>query len=855
MTTLITKYDEDISRAMELSYRRYLVRVCMVVALPALIVFTIRDFYIGRLLVGFTLLTMILILASLFFLIRKPQFKSKENLFYQYFLTALFILFGFYLVYSIGFEGDLSRIPWAYVFPVMVFFALGASRAMLWVILLLASLLSLDFYLSSNEHALLDDLKLRFYISFLLVIMASFFFERLKKRYQSELIENQRTLQASENRYRNAYEQLEKEVRERRRTEAALRESEESYRALVEDMPALVCRFIPDGTLTFVNDSYCRYFEKTRDALVGANFFQFIPEEERENVKNQYRSLTREKPVINYEHKVLAIDGSIRWQSWTDRALFDETGNLNQYQSIGVDITKSKRTEQALRESEERFREMAELMPQTVFEMDLTGRLTFVNRNAFDTFGYTQQDFDRGLSSWEIITPQDRHRAMENVAKILNGEAIGLNEYTARRKDGSTFPIMIHSAAIVREGQLMGLRGFIIDMTERKRAEEERIKLETQFQQAQRLETIGTLAGGIAHDFNNLMTTILGNTSLVLYDIDPSHPHYEPLKNIERQIKRGAELTTQLLGYARKGKYYVKPVSLNLIVEESSTAFGRTRKELTILRELASGLSPIEADKGQIQQVLLNLFVNAADAMPDGGKLILKTKNVRHNEIKSKHYDPTPGNYVSLSVTDTGVGMDENILERIFDPFFTTKETGKGSGLGLASVYGIVKNHGGYIDVQSEKNRGTCFRIFFPASDKKVTEPKEPTPEIKQGSGTILIVDDEEMVLDIGIKVLKKLGYTVLNAKNGLEAVALFQEHGDTINLVILDIVMPDIGGGEVYDRLKEIRPDVKVLLSSGYSIDGQARDIMDRGCDGFIQKPFSMKALSEKLSEILANK
>lgn len=199
--------------------------------------------------------------------------------------------------------------------------------------------------------------------------------------------------------------------------------------------------------------------------------------------------------------------------------------------------------------------------------------------------------------------------------------------------------------------------------------------------------------------------------------------------------------------------------------------------------------------------------------------------------------------------------MDENILERIFDPFFTTKETGKGSGLGLASVYGIVKNHGGYIDVQSEKNRGTCFRIFFPASDKKVTEPKEPTPEIKQGSGTILIVDDEEMVLDIGIKVLKKLGYTVLNAKNGREAVALFQEHGDTINLVILDIVMPDIGGGEVYDRLKEIRPDVKVLLSSGYSIDGQARDIMDRGCDGFIQKPFSMKALSEKLSEILANK
>jgi PAS domain S-box-containing protein len=513
------------------------------------------------------------------------------------------------------------------------------------------------------------------------------------------------------------------------------------------------------------------------------------------------------------------------------------------------------RVEYALRESEERFREMAELMPQTVFETDVTGKLTFVNRNAFDNFGYSQTDFDRGVNSLEMVIPEDRERATENIAKIINGEDVGLNEYTALRKDGSTFPVMVHSATIVRDGETSGIRGFIIDITDRQNAEEERRRLETQFHQAQKLETIGTLAGGIAHDFNNLMTTILGNTSLILYDIDNTNPHYEPLKNIERQIKRGAELTTQLLGYARKGKYHVKPVNLNQIVEENAAAFGRTRKEITIRWALADDLLAVEADQGQIQQVLLNLFVNAADAMPTGGSLDLKTSNATHREIKSKDYHPVPGDYLRLTVSDTGIGMDEKVRQRIFDPFFSTKETGKGTGLGLASVYGIIKNHGGYIEVQSQTGRGSQFSIYLPASADRVTKIVEPATEIMTGSGTILIVDDEEMVLDVGARVLQKLGYTVLESSNGFNAVELYKKLRDKIKLVVLDIVMPDMSGGEVYDRLKDINPDVKVLLASGYSIDDQAREIMERGCDGFIQKPFSMKTMSDKISEILSNR
>lgn len=695
-------------------------------------------------------------------------------------------------------------------------------------------------------------------------------YEELKqkvKKLEKECLERKRTeeqLRDSHEKYKaliyrngepNAILVAARETTAQRKTDKALRESEAYYRALVEDMPALVCRFLPDGTLSFVNSSYCRYFDKTREELVGENFFQFIPEKERERVREHFESLTLERPVVSYEHQVILPTGEIRWQRWTDHALFNEKGNLYQYQSVGMDTTESKTTESALRESEERFRELAELMPETIYEMDLTGNLTFVNRKAYDHFRYTQEDFENGLNGFDMIIPEDRDRAIQNVQRILNGESIGLNEYTALRKDGTTFPIMIHSAAIIREGELIGMRGFIIDLTNRKRAEEERIKLEAQFQQAQRLETIGTLAGGIAHDFNNLLMSIQGNTSLMLFDIDSTQSNYEPLKNIEKQIEKGAKLTKQLLGYARKGKYNVTPINLNQIVKESSETFGRTRREITIHRELANELYSIEADQGQIEQILYNLYVNAADAMPGGGELFLKTSNVTHEDIKSEQYDPAPGYYVRLTITDTGIGIDETVKERIFEPFFTTKETGQGTGLGLASVYGITKSHDGYIEFDSEKGNGCIFNIYLPASEKKPLDPPETETHITEGSGTILLVDDEEMVLDVGVKVLKKMGYTALEAKSGREAVDIFKENKERIDLVILDMIMPEVGGGEAYDRIKAINPRIKVLLSSGYSIDGQATEIMKRGCDGFIQKPFKANELSGKLMEILGMK
>ena len=369
------------------------------------------------------------------------------------------------------------------------------------------------------------------------------------------------------------------------------------------------------------------------------------------------------------------------------------------------------------------------------------------------------------------------------------------------------------------------------------------------------MESIGTLAGGIAHNFNNLLMGIQGNASIIFLDINSSHPRHKNLKNIEKLVENGAKLAAQLIGYAREGKYEVKPINLNQLVEETSDTFGMTKKEITVHQELSEDLHGIEADQGQIEQILLNLYVNAVEAMPEGGNLFLKTMNVTDKDMSGKLYKANPGNYALLTVRDTGIGMDKETRERIFEPFFTTKGLASGTGLGMASTYGIIKGHGGYVDVDSEKGKGTTFSIYLPATEEMIEQKNVLSDELVKGKGTVLLVDDEEMVLEVGKELLDHLGYEVLLAENGQEALELYKKNQDKIDLVLLDMVMPVMGGGEAFDRMKEINTNVKVLLSSGYSLEGEAKEILKRGCNAFIQKPFKMEQLSQKLMEVLDKK
>jgi len=348
---------------------------------------------------------------------------------------------------------------------------------------------------------------------------------------------------------------------------------------------------------------------------------------------------------------------------------------------------------------------------------------------------------------------------------------------------------------------------------------------------------------------------IQGRTSLMMSEVDPGHPFHEHLEGIESYVKSAVDLTRQIQGFARGGKYEIKPTDLNELVKTQNRMFSRTRREVTVRGRYAKDLWTVEVDRGQINQVLLNLYVNAWQAMPGGGELLVTTENLALTQGEAEALNLAAGRFVRVTVTDNGVGMDEKVMARIFEPFFTTREMGRGTGLGLASAYGIIKNHGGLINVSSEMGEGSTFTIYLPASrraaERKTVSPEKPSTP---GQGSLLLVDDEQMILDVGAAMLRKLGYTVHVADSGGAALQLYQDRGDVIDLVILDMVMPGMGGGEVFDRLKAMDPGVKVVLSSGYSMDGKASEIMARGCAGFIQKPFNLTQLSEKVLAALAS-
>ncbi len=637
--------------------------------------------------------------------------------------------------------------------------------------------------------------------------------------------------------------------------ENRLRSSEETYRTFVDNIDDGCYEFDLQGNIIFCNEGLPRIFGYSREEFLKLDRWKrHVSREYGKYVFRLYDDMHRKNISSKIlEYKILRKDGQIRDFEASVTLMRDHTGKTTGYRGIGRDVTNRKKTEQ----ERERYRDFVENIEDSCAEFDLRGRCTFCNEASYRMVGYSRKEYMQ-------LRHHQRYASLDEIGQVyktfneIYRTGIPARLYTASLlcKDGTTRAVeSIVTLMRDAKGDPVGFRNIGRDVTPRKKMEEEQEALREQLARVGKMEAIGTLAGGVAHDFNNLLMGIQGYASLMILETDPNHSHYPRLKAIESHVKSGADLTRQLLGYARGGRYEIKPVRLNEIAAKSAEMFGRTRKAIIMKQELAEDLWIADADQGQMEQVFLNLFMNAAQAMPGGGEIFIKTKNVVLEKPHVRSLDIQPGRYVKLTVKDTGVGMDEITRERLFEPFFTTKEMSvvKGTGLGLASVYGIIKGHKGAINVQSERGRGAAFNIYLPASFKVCVREAEAGKETLRGRETILLVDDEKSILHVVGEMIRRLGYHLMTAESGEEAVELCRRKSADIDLVIMDMIMPGLGGGAAIDAIRAENPSARIILSSGYGMKGEARKIMDRAAAiTFMQKPFELAELSQKIRAVL---
>jgi len=505
---------------------------------------------------------------------------------------------------------------------------------------------------------------------------------------------------------------------------------------------------------------------------------------------------------------------------------------------------------------EQYYKTLVENVNSVVMRFDKEGIVHYINQFGLEHFGFTADEILES-SLFDTIVPEK-----ESTGRYLNEFLRDMEQHPKRfinhtnqnkKADGSRVWTSWTNKVIYDEnGNAKEFLSIGQDITEKKELEEANKNLQKQLEMAQNLESLGNLAGGIAHDFNNSLMGIQGNTSLAKQEIDSDSPVQERLEKIEDLVKNSADIIQELLGFARGGQYKISYLNPNSIIDKTLNTFAQTNKQITINMGLDDMVSGIKADPSQLQRILMNIFVNASDAMPQGGNLSVKTKNLTYDDKTNKTYTIKPGNYINIEITDDGIGMDSHTIERIFDPFYTTKEVGKGTGLGLASTWGIVKKHEGYIDVDSQVGKGTTFNIYLPAANKPKKDEDEKAEKVVNGKGTVLLVDDEDVIRDVGKSMLEHLGYKVYMAVDGYEAIERYKELKDDIDLIILDIIMPKMTGPVTFDILKNYDPDVRVMVSSGFSIDSDAKEMLENGCREFIQKPYSMESLSVKVNRSL---
>jgi two-component system, cell cycle sensor histidine kinase and response regulator CckA len=614
------------------------------------------------------------------------------------------------------------------------------------------------------------------------------------------------------------------------------------------------------GNFTFVNDNVCKDLGYSRDELMGKNFSLFTTADKVNDQVAAFTEIYRTgQPKTLPPSIMIKKDGTLIYIEHSANVLRDGLGNIIGFFGVSRDITERMRVEEALRKSEEKYRNILESMKELYTEQDLKGNLTFVNEAACKHIGYAREQL-LGMNYRSFIPPKTTHRLKEVYSEVYEtGQPALMVNYELIPKGG---PVRSYQAdiSLLRDpsGRPIGFRNLARDVTDFKRAEEEKAKIEQQFFQAQKMESVGRLAGGIAHDFNNMLTVILGYTELIKLRLKPGDPFFAEISEIEKAAGQSRDITRQLLAFSRKEIILPEPISLNNLIEDvKKTLLRLIGEDIDLKFYPGENLWTINADPSQMQQVLMNFSINARDAMPEGGKLTIETENIHLNDAFCKtHPGFLPGDYVLLGVSDDGVGMDQETMNHLFEPFFTTKEKGKGTGLGLATIYGIIKQNEGFISVYSEPGNGTTFKIYIPRGMEKTIRVGD-MEEVRAGhdTGTVLLVEDNVMVRSMTTEMLEVIGYTVIAPSSPIEALSYFDKADFNVDLVMTDVMMPQMNGRELGERIAELRPRIRVLFMSGYTTNV----IVHRGvlADGvhFIHKPFSLNDLARKTREALGRK
>jgi len=642
-------------------------------------------------------------------------------------------------------------------------------------------------------------------------------------------------------------------------SEAALRESEEKYRTILDNIEDGYFEVDNEGNFTFFNDALCRLIGYSPTAMAGMNNREYMDEE---NAKKVFQTFNRVyetgKPSKGFDWEITKVDGSKSQVDASVSLIKDAEGNPVGFRGIARDVTKHKQSAIALQESEAKYRQLVNHAPAGIYEVDfIEGKFANVNDVICEYTGYTRKEL-LSMNALDILTDDSQKKFLERLDRFLKGQKVPLSaEFKIKAKTGSEFWVMINSKMFyTADGKPKRAMVVAHDITEQKLAEEEKKILEYQLQQAQKMEAIGTLAGGIAHDFNNILSVIIGYTELILMNGDVDGEVRQNLKEIFSASKHARDMVKQILAFSRQNKQERKPIQVAHIAKEAIKMLRASLPTtISIQHHIEKDTGVIEADPTQIHQVLMNLCTNAAHAINEkDGVLEIYLGNI---ELGQKAAADIPGlkagSYLKLSVKDSGEGIRPEAQQKIFNPYFTTKEKGKGTGLGLAVVQGIVKSNNGAVTVESEVGKGAAFHVYLPTIKRKLTADEEISTPLPMGCEHILLVDDEQPLVEIGRQMLERLGYSVATRTSSIEALELFKTDPDRFDLVITDIVMPNLTGDKLAKKIIGIRDDIPVVLCTGYSEKFTRQNASEMGIQTFLMKPLVMRDLANTVRQALA--